>query len=302
MYKAKPDIKRWIIDQVEAGMAAPAVLQGMQASGWTEQDALEVLEFTLQEYLDQSRGQASAEHSKTNVSTSAIAQPQQAESLPPASPVPQPVLPAAGNTVELDGQRIHVLASLENPCVVIFENVFSQAECDELVALAKPRIKRSLTVDGAGDGEEVNEVRTSSGMFFDRDHEPLVQRLDQRMADLLGWPVENGESLQVLNYQPSAEYLPHYDYFDPQASGTAAQLKRGGQRVATMLVYLNNCEAGGATIFPDVGLSVFPKPGLGVYFAYDKPHESTLSLHGGAPVIQGEKWVATRWMRESVFQ
>lgn len=291
MHKAKPDIKRWIIEQVEAGMAAPAVLQGMQASGWSEQDALEVLEFTLQEYLDNSRGQGSGEEAAAS-----------GAQLPPASPVPQPVLPAAGNTLELDGQRIQVLASLDNPRIIVFDNVFSQPECDELVTLAKPRIERSMTVDDAGDGEEVNAVRTSSGMFFERDSEPLVARLDQRLADLLRWPVENGESLQILNYQPGAEYLPHYDYFDPVSGGTAAQLRRGGQRVATMLVYLNACEEGGATIFPDVGLSVYPRPGLGVYFAYDKPHESTLSLHGGAPVVKGEKWVATRWMRENAFR
>lgn len=292
MYRAKPDIRRWIIEQVEAGMAAPAVLQGMQASGWSEQDAMEVMELTLQDYLEKNGTQATAKGSDALV----------AEQLPAASAVPQPVLPAAGNTVELDGQTIHVLASLENPCIVVFDNVFSQAECEELVALAKPRIRRSMTVDGAGDGEEVNDVRTSSGMFFDRDKEPLVARLDERMASLLRWPVENGESLQILHYQPGAEYLPHYDYFDPLSAGTAAQLRRGGQRVATMLVYLNVCDDGGATIFPDVGFSVFPKPGLGVYFAYDKPHESTLSLHGGAPVVKGEKWVATRWMRESHFR
>ncbi len=27
----------------------------------------------------------------------------------------------------------------------------------------------------------------------------------------------------------------------------------------------------------------------------------TLSLHGGAPVIEGEKWVATKWLRQGVF-
>lgn len=292
MYRAKPDIRQWIIEQVEAGMAAPAVLQGMLASGWSEQDAMEVMELTLQDYLEKNGRAATAE-----TGDALAAQP-----LPAASAVPQPVLPEAGNTVLLDGQKIHVLASLDNPRIVVFDNVFSRAECEELVALAKPLIRRSMTVDDAGDGEEVNDVRTSSGMFFDRKKEPLVARLDQRMADLLRWPVENGESLQILHYRPGAEYLPHYDYFDPLSAGTEAQLRRGGQRVATMLVYLNVCDDGGATTFPDVGLSVFPKPGLGVYFAYDKPHESTLSLHGGAPVVKGEKWVATRWMRESLFR
>ena len=59
---------------------------------------------------------------------------------------------------------------------------------------------------------------------------------------------------------------------------------------------------GGGTTFPDVGLEVAPQRGNAVFFAYDKPHPSTKSLHGGAPVIAGEKWVATKWLREQEFK
>jgi prolyl 4-hydroxylase len=78
-------------------------------------------------------------------------------------------------------------------------------------------------------------------------------------------------------------------------------LKRGGQRRATLLMYLNTPERGGATIFPDLRLQVAPTKGCAVFFSYDRPHESTGTLHGGAPVLQGEKWVATKWLREGVF-
>ncbi len=129
----------------------------------------------------------------------------------------------------------------------------------------------------------------------------MVARLEARIAKLLNWPVENGEGLQVLHYQPGAEYKPHYDYFDPNEPGTPTILKRGGQRVATVIVYLGEPEKGGGTTFPNVNLVVAPKRGNAVFFSYDKPHPSTLSLHGGAPVIAGEKWIATKWLREGVF-
>jgi prolyl 4-hydroxylase len=121
------------------------------------------------------------------------------------------------------------------------------------------------------------------------------------MAELLRWPLENGEGLQILRYGPGAEYLPHYDYFDPDQPGTPAILKRGGQRVGTLVVYLNTPERGGATIFPDVKLAVAPVKGNAVFFSYERAHPSTRTLHGGAPVIEGEKWVATKWMREGRF-
>ena len=66
-------------------------------------------------------------------------------------------------------------------------------------------------------------------------------------------------------------------------------------------MYLNTPQSGGATTFPDVGLEVAPIKGHAVFFSYDRPHPSTGSLHSGAPVTAGEKWVATKWLREGVF-
>ena len=117
----------------------------------------------------------------------------------------------------------------------------------------------------------------------------------------MNWPVENGEGLQILQYRPGAEYKPHYDYFDPNEPGTPTILKRGGQRVATVVMYLSEPAKGGGTTFPDVGLEVAPKRGNAVFFSYDRPHPSTHTLHGGAPVIEGEKWIATKWLRERRF-
>ena len=189
-----------------------------------------------------------------------------------------------------------------NPRVVVFGNLLSDEECDEVIALAMPRLARSLTVATKTGGEEVNDDRTSSGMFFQRGEHEVVRRLEARIARLVNWPEENGEGLQVLHYRPGAEYKPHYDYFDPKEPGTPTILKRGGQRVATLVMYLGEPEKGGGTTFPDVHLEVFPKRGHGVFFSYDRAHPSTRTLHGGAPVLAGEKWIATKWLRERRFE
>ena len=122
------------------------------------------------------------------------------------------------------------------------------------------------------------------------------------MADLMGWPVENGEGLQVLRYRPGAQYTPHYDYFDPTHAGSVTNLLRGGQRVASLVCYLNTPTKGGATVFPELQLEVAPVKGNAVFFSYDRPHPVSRSLHGGAPVVEGEKWVATKWVREGRFR
>ena len=151
--------------------------------------------------------------------------------------------------------------ALKLPRVVVFADLVSDDECAELIALARTRLARSETVETSTGVNAVNPARTSDGMFFLPAEFPVCARLEQRIATLLDWPLENGEGLQILRYGPGTQYLPHYDYFDPAEAGTPTILKRGGQRVASIVCYLNTPEAGGATIFPDAGLEVAPVRG-----------------------------------------
>ena len=220
---------------------------------------------------------------------------------PSAVPVPEPLLGDSPALLNAGDRQVQVLMQLAKPRVVVFGNFLSPEECDALIAAARPRMARSLTVATQTGGEEVNDDRTSDGMFFQRGESALVQTIEERIAKLLHWPVKNAEGLQVLRYLKGAQYLPHHDYFDPLQAGTPALLARGGQRVATLIMYLAEPEAGGATVFPDLDLQVAPKRGQAVFFSYPEPLPSSLLLHGGAPVVAGEKWIATKWLRQHEF-
>lgn len=276
-----PELRQWIVEQARAGHSADAVLQSMKSSGWNEDVAIEAMESTLRGHLDQQA---------------------QAQGLPPAVPVPEPDV--ADSPLYLDGgdRQVAVLGSLALPRVVILGGLLSDQECDALIAAARPRLSRSLTVATQTGGSEVNPDRTSQGMFFQRGESELVARIEARIARLIRWPVENGEGIQVLHYLPGTEYKPHYDYFDPKEPGTSTIVKRGGQRVGTVVMYLSEPEKGGGTSFPDVFFEVAPKRGNAVFFSYERPHPSTKTLHGGSPVIEGEKWIATKWLREREFR
>jgi prolyl 4-hydroxylase len=221
--------------------------------------------------------------------------------LPPPSAVPEPLPGSAPQVLQVGGRDVQVLMSLRNPRVVVLGGLLSHAECDELIWQAGEHLTRSETINSQTGGSEVHDARTSEGMFFKRGQTPLCKRIEARIAALLGWPVENGEDIQILRYGPGAEYQPHHDYFDLTEPGTARQLVRGGQRVASLVCYLNTPTKGGATVFPEVGLEVAPIKGNAVFFSYDRPHAMTRTLHGGAPVQEGEKWVATKWLRERTF-
>jgi prolyl 4-hydroxylase len=275
-----PHLRQWIIEQAQAGSRPEAVLQAMLASGWSEDVAVEAMETTLRGHLEQRAAE---------------------QGLAPAVSVPQPRLDDSPLYLDAGDRRVCVLQAMYHPRVVVFGGLLSDQECEQLIELARPRLARSLTVQTRTGGEEINQDRTSEGMFFARGENELIARVEARIAALVNWPVENGEGVQVLRYTPGTEYKPHYDYFDPNEPGTPSILRRGGQRVGTVVMYLGEPEKGGGTSFPDVHLVVAPKRGNAVFFSYERPHPSTRTLHGGTPVLAGEKWIATKWLRERRF-
>lgn len=267
----------WVVAQVQAGQSPEDVVRPLLAQGWNEADAIAAVEQALKAYV--------SDRERVN-------------GLPCAVAVPAPVQwngPARLAAVDRD---VDVLAHLVYPPIVVFGNLLAQDECEALVELARGRVTRSTTVDLDTGGDHVHEARTSEGMYFRRGETALCMRIEARLAALTGWPIENGEGLQVLRYGVGAEYRPHHDYFPPEERGTGAILARGGQRVASIVMYLNTPARGGATVFPEAHFQVSAVRGNAVFFSYDRPHPVTRSLHGGAPVLEGEKWIATKWLRE----
>jgi prolyl 4-hydroxylase len=215
--------------------------------------------------------------------------------------VPEPLAGGDTHTVSVPDGVVRVLAQLRRPRVILFQGVLSDHECDALIAESLPKLERSRTVDRQSGLTELNAARTSEGTFFQHSESPLLALINARIAALTRWPLSHGEPLQILHYGVGDQYLPHYDFFDPADAGTPTLVARGGQRVATLITYLNSPAGGGTTTFPDIGLEVAPVKGNAVFFSYDQPHPATLTLHGGAPLTAGEKWIATRWMRERPY-
>jgi prolyl 4-hydroxylase len=275
-----PDLRKWVAEQADAGYEPVKILASMTSQGWTERTALAAL----------------LESAAVIANRPAPVQPRT---------VPEPSLEESPSTIVAADRTVKVLMHMRNPRLVVFGDFLSDVECDELIELARPSMERSTTVDRETGEGLVTDIRTSRGMFFNRTGEAgqpeLVRRIDARAAALLNWPVDRAEALQVLHYGPGDQYRPHYDYFYTDSAASQARLKRGGQRVGTLLIYLNTPGAGGGTIFPDVEFEVRAVRGQAVFFSYERPDPDSRSLHGGMPVIQGEKWVATRWLRQYAF-
>lgn len=221
--------------------------------------------------------------------------------LPALKPMPQ--IDTTNNAIVVNDRVVDVLLTLNAPRIVLLGNVLSNEECDALCAYVEQRLEPSPVV-GDDDGRtQVDTSRTSRGAMLSRGETELISRVDARLAALARWPVEKAEGLQIQRYEAGNEYRPHYDWFDPAMPGPRKHLERGGQRVATFVLYLSDVERGGSTAFPGLGLEVQPKKGNAVFFAntdaYGNPDRQT--LHAGAPVTTGLKYIANKWLREREY-
>ena len=203
-------------------------------------------------------------------------------------PIEVSILPIQ-STYSIDNHIITTEVLHEEPLIVRLNNVLNDAECRALIDCASSRLERSKLAK-----KEISQIRTSSGMFFEENENPLITKIEKRIASLMHLPVEHAEGLQVLHYKPGQEFKAHFDYFGQNHPSS------NNNRISTLIVYLNDVEEGGATTFPNLGIVNIPTKGSAVYFEYfyndEKINEQT--LHSGEPVIRGEKWVATQWMRK----
>jgi prolyl 4-hydroxylase len=141
-------------------------------------------------------------------------------------------------------------------------------------------------------------------MFFQRGENEIVRSIEDRIAQLTGYPVENGEGLQVLRYGVGGHYRVHCDWFDPRFPGNESLLRTGGQRVATVIMYLNTVTRGGETYFPKLDLRIKPKEGSALQWwnVDEQGNPDPTTTHSGEDVLEGCKWICTKWIRERAYQ
>ncbi len=300
---SSPELERWLARHIAQGFGADALVRSMCQSGY---DAAFARATVQAAFAGSGQRGARSGHSTSPTARAKAA----AQSMPNAAhhaataAAATPAITAPNALPAGDGRDVPVLFAIESPRIALFQRLLMPDECEALIALSRGRLARSPVVNPDTGDENLIDARTSMGAMFQVGEHPLIERLEARIAAVTGVPVEHGEGLQILNYKPGAEYQPHYDFFNPQRPGEARQLRVGGQRMATLVIYLNDVPAGGATAFPKLGLRVNPVQGNAVFFAYlgEDGALDERTLHAGLPVEQGEKWIATKWLREAPYR
>jgi hypothetical protein len=214
---------------------------------------------------------------------------------------PEWLVPAMPSS--LQWEELHEL-----PLVSVAHKALSLPECAYLIHLATPLMKRAQVISadesdpGSLQASMESRVRTSDSTFLPLQVTDMISHfIDRKISLVTDIDICRSEPFSVLHYQPGQYYKPHFDYFDPDLAVSARLLRDGGQRCASAVIYLSDVEAGGGTGFPELELEVPARLGSLCLFHNCRPDGSVepRSLHAGLPVEQGDKWVATKWYRES---
>ena len=198
------------------------------------------------------------------------------------------------------GQRLASRKGIQqfpSPDVELFvlPGFLDRDECERLIALMAGAWKPSSIADDIG----VANYRTSQTCEMSV-LDPLVRVIEDRIVALTGLDPLHGEPLQGQRYQVGEEFKEHTDYFEPDGPDFERFCAQSGQRTWTVMLYLNEPEAGGTTLFKKLGMGV--KPATGTLLAWNNvtpfgaPNGAT--LHHGTPVEQGTKYILTKWFRE----
>ncbi|XP_050346723.1 prolyl 4-hydroxylase subunit alpha-1 isoform X3 [Nymphalis io] len=184
-----------------------------------------------------------------------------------------------------------------DPDIVVFHEVLNEDEIYEIMMMARPRFRRA-TVHDPKTGELVPaHYRISKSAWLKDEEAPVVENLSRRIADFTGLSMTSAEELQVVNYGIGGHYEPHFDFARKQES---AFENFSGNRIATVLFYMSDVAQGGATVFTELGLSVFPQRGAAVFWLNLHPSgEGDLATrHAACPVLRGSKWVCNKWIHQ----
>lgn len=190
--------------------------------------------------------------------------------------------------------------SLYSPRLMVFDDFLSEAECDTLVMHSKAKMEDSTVIDPVTGKFVKHPERTSRGTHFEHQSSDVVIAIENRIMEVFGFTYKQQEAIQILQYALGGEYKAHFDFFSPSDASSQALIAEGGQRLATLIMYLNTPKEGGSTDLPHLGLSIRAKKGSALYFENVTQHGEVdeRTLHAGMPVIAGEKWIATKWLRE----
>jgi hypothetical protein len=189
----------------------------------------------------------------------------------------------------------------ESPRIGLMRDFLTPVACEWFINRAKGQLTSAAIYKGETNGARLSKERTNSEFSFDLFKADIAScALQARIEAAVDAPAANFETLTLMHYAPGQQFTPHHDFLNADLPGMADNLRAQGQRVLTVLVYLNDDYEGGETEFPNARFVHKPRRGDALIFANvdqgGAPDPN--SLHAGRPPKRGEKWILSQWIRD----
>lgn len=185
----------------------------------------------------------------------------------------------------------------------IINNIITEEEAKYIINKANDDFIESTIVDNeVGRKINTNERKSKTAWLYKDD--PIIYNIISRIVENVKLPIENTEPLQIVKYESNGFYNHHHDSCCDENKACNEFVKRGGQRVKTVLIYLNDDFSEGETDFPILNKKIKPPKYCAVVFnpvARDSNKCHPKALHAGLPVKSGIKYIANLWFREGKF-
>jgi prolyl 4-hydroxylase len=181
-------------------------------------------------------------------------------------------------------------------------NFLSEGECDVIMDIINHDCKfyKSRVTNYNKVGGSVNDFRTSSTCVLDK-KDMFVLDINERICELLGVDILQGEALQGQLYEKGQYFKPHHDWFGTETLQTHGMVS--GNRTHTLMIYLNDDMEGGETDFPKLNKKIKPQKGKAIWWKNIDENGKGIDevFHEGCPIINGKKYIITAWFRQNVF-
>lgn len=196
----------------------------------------------------------------------------------------------------------------KDPLVILIKNFMTPYECDYVINLGEPYIKKSEVCGRNGSKPDKNRTSMTAHigkMFLDDDrYDPILANI-RRKAGLYSEKNEkNVEPIQLVRYYPGQFFKSHYDYLDRTLDIYKDNIEKNGQREFTFFVYLNNVpnSNGGTTYFQKLNKHFKAKKGEAIFWSnMVNGEDDRRMLHSGTELKSGVKYGLNIWVREKEY-
>ncbi|CAE1292356.1 P4HA [Acanthosepion pharaonis] len=185
-----------------------------------------------------------------------------------------------------------------DPWLVIYHDIVTDKEIDFIKDYARPKLNRATVQNSVTGKLETATYRISKSAWLKGEEHEIFEKINKRIQTVTNLTLSTAEELQVANYGIGGHYEPHFDFARKREKNAFEKIV--GNRIATFLVYMSDVPSGGATVFPYLGLKLFPKKGTAAFwYNLQKNGDGIFNTrHAACPVLVGNKWVMNKWIHE----